>query len=115
MSYQTKQHPTIGPIRGLNKVPTVVQYLGVQYATLKDRFSRGVLLETYNRDYLNEDGVLDATKLGCVGDDLSPYGQLINIYVGQFPRVLQMDVHGSKIYFSTRCLSQITHSPTRSV
>ncbi|PLB35005.1 Alpha/Beta hydrolase protein [Aspergillus candidus] len=66
MSYQTKQHPTIGPIRGLNKVPTVVQYLGVQYATLKDRFSRGVLLETYNRDYLNEDGVLDATKLGPI-------------------------------------------------
>lgn len=66
MLYQTKQHPTIGPIRGLNKIPTVVQFLGVQYATLKDRFSRGVLLETYDSGNFNEDGVLDATKLGCV-------------------------------------------------
>ncbi|KAJ5636954.1 Alpha/Beta hydrolase protein [Penicillium longicatenatum] len=70
MAYQTKQHPTIGPIKGLNNVPTVVQYLGVQYATLKDRFSRGVLLETYDRGYLNRDGVLDATKLGPI--PLSP-------------------------------------------
>ncbi|OQE42964.1 hypothetical protein PENCOP_c003G00472 [Penicillium coprophilum] len=66
MPYETKQHPTIGPIKGLNKVPTVIQYLGVQYATLKDRFSRGVLLESYNSGHFNGDRVLDATKLGPV-------------------------------------------------
>ncbi|KAL2783217.1 Alpha/Beta hydrolase protein [Aspergillus keveii] len=65
MSYHLKEHPTIGPIKGISKVPGVIQFFGVQYATLKDRFSRGVPLDSYPSDR-----VLDATKLGPI--PLSP-------------------------------------------
>ncbi|KAL3464916.1 Alpha/Beta hydrolase protein [Aspergillus heterothallicus] len=68
MSYHLKDHPTIGRIRGISKVPGVVQYLGVQYATLADRFSRGVLLDSYTCE--DPSRVLDATKLGPI--PLSP-------------------------------------------
>lgn len=59
------QHATIGPIKGLRKTPGVIQYLGVQYATLKDRFSRGELLQSYPASHLNKQGgVLNATRIG---------------------------------------------------
>lgn len=65
MLYRSTNHPTIGPIRGITKVSGVNQYLGIQYATLKDRFARGELLEAYPTNHANKrDGVLDATKLG---------------------------------------------------
>lgn len=64
-SYEITQHATIGPIKGLRKTPGVIQYLGVQYATLKDRFSRGELLQSYPASHLNKQGgVLNATKFG---------------------------------------------------
>lgn len=64
-SYEVTQHATIGPIKGLRKLPGVIQYLGIQYATLKDRFSRGELLLSYSLNHPNKEyGVLDATKLG---------------------------------------------------
>lgn len=40
-------HPTIGTIQGIRRIPHVNQFLGVQYATLRDRFSRGELIERY--------------------------------------------------------------------
>ncbi|KAK5659820.1 hypothetical protein OQA88_1032 [Cercophora sp. LCS_1] len=61
------EHPTIGRVRGVSRVPDVVQYLGLKYATLSDRFARSELLESYSP---NEDGVLDATKIGPI--PLSP-------------------------------------------
>ena len=56
----TFYHTTIGRIHGVSKTPGVDQYLGIQYATLQDRFSRGEMLYSY------PDGELDATKLGYV-------------------------------------------------
>lgn len=61
MSNEKSHRSIIGQIQGLNKVPGVNQYLGIQYAALKDRFSRGELIETYPHD-----GILDGTKLGYV-------------------------------------------------
>ncbi|KAJ9149933.1 Sterol esterase [Pleurostoma richardsiae] len=60
-------HPTIGSIRGVCTFPGVVQYLGIQYATLKDRFSRGELKQNHPG---GPDGVLNATELGPI--PLSP-------------------------------------------
>ncbi|KAK4171979.1 putative carboxylesterase [Triangularia setosa] len=58
------QHPTVGPIRGAKKVDGVTQFLGVQYATLKDRFSRARLLKSFPSDHSRvRYGVFDATKI----------------------------------------------------
>lgn len=59
MPDETAQRPTIGQVQGLTKVPGITQYLGIQYATLKDRFSRGELVDSYAQDR-----ILDATNLG---------------------------------------------------
>lgn len=61
------QHPRLGLIRGLRYSDSVMSFLGIQYATLGDRFSRAQLVQpsplmgeaVYN-------GVLDATKHGFV-------------------------------------------------
>lgn len=53
-------HPNLGKILGVRRSETVVQYLGVQYATLKDRFSRGELLSRLT----DHDVEVDATKHG---------------------------------------------------
>ncbi|KAK4207424.1 putative carboxylesterase [Rhypophila decipiens] len=64
-------HPTIGTIRGIKRLPNVIQYLGVQYAALQDRFSRGRLLESYPSDHARiQDGAHDATRIGPI--PLSP-------------------------------------------
>lgn len=61
------KHPSIGPIRGIRKLPGVTQYLGVQYGLLQDRFSRGELLESYPSDHSRvRDGVFDATRTSYV-------------------------------------------------
>ncbi|KAH6974610.1 Alpha/Beta hydrolase protein [Ilyonectria sp. MPI-CAGE-AT-0026] len=44
---ETISHPTIGRVRGISRYPGVVQFLGVQYATLMDRFARGELCQQY--------------------------------------------------------------------
>ncbi|KAJ9151287.1 Sterol esterase [Pleurostoma richardsiae] len=59
--HETLHHPTIGRIRGMRRSPEVDQYLGIQYATLKDRFSRGELPQY---DPSDTDGALNATKFG---------------------------------------------------
>ncbi|KAK4199004.1 putative carboxylesterase [Triangularia verruculosa] len=65
------QHPTVGPIRGVKKVDGVTQFLGVQYATLKDRFSRAELLKSYPSDHPRlRYGVFDATTIAAI--PLSP-------------------------------------------
>jgi carboxylesterase type B len=55
----TLQHPSIGSIKGIRRSSQVEQYLGIQYATLTDRFARGQLIETYASP-------LDATSHGSV-------------------------------------------------
>jgi hypothetical protein len=52
------EHQNIGPITGVRASVLVSQYLGIQYASLEDRFSRGKLVECYT-------GPVDATQIGC--------------------------------------------------
>jgi carboxylesterase type B len=70
---RVEEHPTIGTIRGISNGPGVTQFLGVQYATLQDRFSRAELLKTYPGQAHHtrvQDGILDATRIGPI--PLSP-------------------------------------------
>lgn len=53
----TLKHSTLGNVKG-NKGDQVVQFLGLKYATLKDRLATAQLLGSYGFD-----GV-DATKYG---------------------------------------------------
>lgn len=53
----TLQHAELGEIRG-NTVDGVVQFLGLKYATLKDRLASPELLDSYGP------GPTDATKFG---------------------------------------------------
>lgn len=68
-------HPTIGRVRGLKWSDSINRYLGLQYATLADRFSRAELIQytevTHDQD--NDDveygsgganSILDATRFG---------------------------------------------------
>lgn len=65
MSGHTIEHPLLGAIRGVKKSKEVVQYLGIRYASLKDRFSRGVLLDLLTSfSGNNSSSVFDATKSG---------------------------------------------------
>ncbi len=65
MSEPVLEHPSIGLIRGIAKSPAVPQYLGIQFASLKDRFARGELLLTPPADHSRRsESVLDATKNG---------------------------------------------------
>lgn len=57
-------HPRIGRIRGIQRADNVKQFLGIQYATLKDRFSRGTLREFTRAQAPSE--VLEATGVGLV-------------------------------------------------
>jgi carboxylesterase type B len=43
------EHPSVGQIHGVQPQGQahVEQYLGIQYATLENRFARGKLVETY--------------------------------------------------------------------
>lgn len=59
-THETINHPTIGLVRGIQRLSKVSQFLGIQYATLRDRFSRGELLQ----EYPSSADALDATKLG---------------------------------------------------
>ncbi|KAJ5779251.1 Alpha/Beta hydrolase protein [Penicillium paradoxum] len=89
MSNETARHSTIARIQGINKVPGVTQYLGIQYATLKDRFSRGELIQSYAQDR-----ILDARKLGPL--PLSPengceWEQKLLQHTLEFPEYPQSD------------------------
>ena len=57
----TIAHPTIGPVTGSTAKEGVVQFLGLQYATLVDRFAPPAL-----KDYGKQNETMEATKLGCV-------------------------------------------------
>lgn len=56
------QHPSLGTVRGIRpeRHPDVDQYLGIQYATLANRFARGALVE-------KPTSPIEATKRGYVG------------------------------------------------
>ncbi|KAK4545632.1 hypothetical protein LTR36_002585 [Oleoguttula mirabilis] len=58
MATTTLSHPTVGSIKGTTAKPGVEQFLGLQYATLADRFAAPVL-----KEYTADESV-DATKLG---------------------------------------------------
>lgn len=65
ISYHLLSHADFGYIRGVRRSKTVNQYLGIQYSILKDRFSRGELLEpTQLESCRGSDGILDATHFG---------------------------------------------------
>lgn len=53
------EHPVVGQIHGVQPKAQahVEQYLGIQYATLENRFARGKLVETYKSP-------IQATKTG---------------------------------------------------
>lgn len=50
-------HTTIGPVKGTKRSTSVEQFLGIQYATLRDGFSRGTVRSHY-------DGMVDGTVFG---------------------------------------------------
>lgn len=58
---ETISHPTIGRVRGIRRYPGVIQFLGVQYATLMDRLARGELCQQYPP---TAGHVLDAEHIG---------------------------------------------------
>lgn len=55
------EHPSLGQIHGTKppRLANVDQYLGIQYATLANRFARGTLVETRTSS-----SPLTATKIG---------------------------------------------------
>lgn len=57
-SHTILEHPGIGKIQGIRRPNGLSQFLGVQYATLKDGYARGELKPP------NPEGVLDATQHG---------------------------------------------------
>ncbi|CAG9952397.1 unnamed protein product [Clonostachys rosea f. rosea IK726] len=57
------KHPTIGSIRGLAK-DCLLQFLGVKYALLQDRFAEPELVSEYNGS------TIDATKVGVFQQSL---------------------------------------------
>ena len=61
MKTHVLEHPLLGRIKGVQKTDTVVQYLGLQYATLKDRFARAELAVGQQG---GDGDVIDATKHG---------------------------------------------------
>ena len=58
MASKSFSHPGIGTITGSAAKEGVLQFLGLQYATLTDRFALPVM-----KDYDN-DSTIDATKIG---------------------------------------------------
>lgn len=58
MAVATISHASIGTIKASTVKDGVLQFLGLQYATLADRFSSPVL-----KGY-ESDGTFDATRLG---------------------------------------------------
>lgn len=60
------KHPSLGPIHGTTspRHAKVAQYLGIQYATLANRFARGTLVEASAAS--SSSPPIEATKLGYV-------------------------------------------------
>jgi hypothetical protein len=59
MAATTFTHPTIGSIKGNTSKEGVVQFLGLQYATVADRFAPAKI-----KQYSNNNETIDATKIG---------------------------------------------------
>jgi carboxylesterase type B len=57
MSTSTLEHPSLGQVKGLRDADGVEQFLGIQYATLKDRLAEPVIRTDYT-------GGIDATQHG---------------------------------------------------
>ena len=45
MSKYVLNHPLLGQVQGVEEEGAILRYLGLQHATLKDRFSRGLLVD----------------------------------------------------------------------
>ncbi|KAI8940531.1 hypothetical protein NX059_004209 [Plenodomus lindquistii] len=65
----TLKHPSLGELRG-NKVDGVVQFLGLKYATLRNRLANAELVEEYGSQ------ITDATRYGP--PPVSPIGAINN-------------------------------------
>jgi hypothetical protein len=52
-------HPSIGRLKGNTAKEGVLQFLGLQYATLTDRFAPAKM-----KEYSNQSETVDATKIG---------------------------------------------------
>ena len=61
----TLQHPEVGDMKGTTAKEGVEEYLGIQYATVKDRFAPAVL-----KEYRGEG--IEATKIGYVVTSFYP-------------------------------------------
>src|SRR5690349_12301788 len=55
------KHESLGEIHGIQG-DDVIQFLGIKYASLANRFSKSELYEHHNVD----NGIIDATKLGYI-------------------------------------------------
>lgn len=89
MLEHTLDHPGLGRIRGIEKPALVTQFLGVQYAILGDRFSRGKLLET-----------LPVNQVRCSGDD---YDATKSGQVRLFSALLKFDIESISIRHYSKC------------
>ena len=58
MATTTVSHPSIGDIKASTAKEDVLQFLGLQYATVADRFAPAVMKE------YSKDSDIDTTKLG---------------------------------------------------
>jgi hypothetical protein len=56
------EHSDLGHINGIQRSQHTIQYLGVQYASLNDRFARAQLVTS--KTTMSANGVIDATKYG---------------------------------------------------
>lgn len=58
MDKETLSHPTIGKVKGNATKDGVIEFLGLQYATLTDRFAPAKIKE------YSKQNTIDATKIG---------------------------------------------------
>jgi hypothetical protein len=59
MATATFTHSTIGSIKGNTSNESIIQFLGLQYATATDRFAPAKI-----KEYPNNNETIDATKIG---------------------------------------------------
>ena len=59
MANATFTHPTIGSLKGNTSKEGVLQFQGLQYATLTDRFAPAKM-----KEYSTQNETIDATKIG---------------------------------------------------
>lgn len=99
------EHPSAGQIHGVQpkEQPHVEQYLGIQYATLENRFARGKLVEAYTAP-------IQATKTGQVIVD-HPWPFPL-IWADKRSAALFLLLTQRTVTMSTCCCSIASHTPS---